>query len=256
MGQPKLGDIVLLPVPGGHVVYGQYVYEHSEYGSLLRFQKVVYPDAVDHPGALFEQEGDDYFFAWTALRSLFAHGRLITPAGHAPLVGFSLPLFQVGFTRTTWPDRRAGERMSEAQVDALPRITPYMELSLIEAVAQAAGVAIPPEVGATWYEAESARRRGGRSVVPAASSGAHSQVILITVPHDQLTGEVRARVDDAVAIAEEAGANVDGEEFGPDGLTVFVYTDDVEATLQCLSGALTRSGSHAKDISVSVAPAD
>lgn len=252
---PKLGDIVSLPVPSGQVVYGQYVYEHSEWGSLLRFPKATYPAPLEVPSTLFAVANHDhYFFAWTALRSLLKHGRLITSAGDAPLVGFTLPLFRVGLTATTWPDRHAGEELSDAELDALPTITAYMELSLIEAVADAAGAPIPPEVGESWYEAEVAGR-GGRSGFHV-SSESDSQVILIKVPHDQLTDEVRAVVDDAVAIAEEAGADVDGKEFGPNGLTVFVYADDVETILQCLSDALARSGTDARDVSLSVAPAD
>jgi hypothetical protein len=258
MKTPRLGDIFSLQVPNGQVVYGQYVYEHSEppsWGSLLRFPKATYPASLDVPSTLFEVANHGhYFFAWTALRGLLKHGRSITSAGNAPLLGFNLPLFRVGLTGTTWPDRHAGEKMSDAQLDALPNITAYMELSLIEAVAEAAGMTVPPEVGESWYEAEVASR-GGRSVPPV-SSASDTQVILIKVPHDQLTDEVRAVVADAVAIAEEAGADVDGEEFGPNGLTVFVYADDVEAILQCLSGALTRSGAHARDVSLSVVPAD
>lgn len=138
--------------------------------------------------------------------------------------------------------------MTEEEVESLPRITGYLELSLIEAVSEAAGVPIAPEVGDDWYRNLPIETAGR------AATNRPDKVILIKVD-PRHSDEVRAGVERALAVAEQEGANIDGEEYGTAGLTVFVYASDVPRIYKLLCDEMGKAGLLRKGVSISIEPA-
>jgi hypothetical protein len=241
MSVPRLGDIYEFRAPSAFF-YGQYVYEdtsESHFGSVLRFPREAWEASIAEPASLFTADRA-YFLAWAPIAAfLKKEASLARRVGHRALEpNFRLPLFRIGYGNQTFPDREAGAQMSDVELDQLPSVTAYMELSLLKAVANAAGRDWSLDALENWLtDLRRDQVPPATATQPSLLSGSRTG---ITIRFEHSIGvedkALRDVVERVITSATMVGANFDGEEVDKNGWTYYLYTDDVQGTL----GAIER----------------